>query len=272
MFKSLSSAVTVWISSFLRDRVQRTMVDGNLSRPIKTNTGTPQGSVLSPLLFSIYTDRITSELSNVTIIKYADDTCIIGCISNQQDLDSYFNEIDRISKQCSDYDLLLNASKTQEILFSTQRTKPHTPPIVLNGESITMRKGCGPDSISPRLLKTAAHTLAEPVHTLFNNSISQGIFPHQWKLSNIKPIPKIKTACAVKDFRPIALTSVLSKCLERLQVKHYLPLVTDPHQFAYRPGRSTDDALLLTLDLISEHLDCNSKNSFKEHVLALTDV
>ena len=86
-------------SSFLSDRVQRTMVDGNLSRPIKTNTGTPQGSVLSPLLFSIYTDRITSELSNVTIIKYADDTCIIGCISNQQDLDSYFNEIDRISKQ-----------------------------------------------------------------------------------------------------------------------------------------------------------------------------
>ena len=114
------------------------MVDGKLSRPIKTNTGTPQGSVLSPLLFSIYTDQITSELSNVTIIKYAGDTCIIGCISNQQDLDSYFNEIDRISKQCSDYDLLLNASKTQEILFSTQRTKPHTPPIVLNGESITM--------------------------------------------------------------------------------------------------------------------------------------
>ena len=41
----LDSAVTEWISSFLSDRVQRTIVDGNLSRPIKTNTGTPQGSV-----------------------------------------------------------------------------------------------------------------------------------------------------------------------------------------------------------------------------------
>ena len=134
----LDSAVTEWICSFLSDRVQRTMVDGTLSHPITTNTGTPQGSVLSPLLFSIYTDRITSTLSNVTVIKYADDTCIIGCISNKQDLDSYFNEIDRISRQCVDLDLLLNASKTQEILFSTQRTKPDSPPIVLNGQGITM--------------------------------------------------------------------------------------------------------------------------------------
>ena len=43
-----------------------------------------------------------------------------------EDLESYISEIDRISKRCSDLDLLLNASKTQETMFSTQRDKPDT--------------------------------------------------------------------------------------------------------------------------------------------------
>mgnify|MGYP001801116996 FL=1 len=77
-------------------------------------------------------------MSNVAVIKYADDICIIGCISNKQDLDSYFSERDRISRQCFILDLLLNASKTQEILFYIQRTKPNSPPIALNGQGITM--------------------------------------------------------------------------------------------------------------------------------------
>ena len=118
--------------------MQRTIVDGKTSNPIITNTGTPQGCCLSPLLFSIYTNRITSNLSNVTVIKYADDTCIIGCIANQSDLCTYFEEINRIAKQCNDLNLLLNPTKTQEMLFSTQYVKPCTPDLVLNGTTIVL--------------------------------------------------------------------------------------------------------------------------------------
>ena len=134
----LDSNVTEWIYSFLTKRTQRTIADGITSKPIMTSTGTPQGCCLSPLLFSIYTNRITSNLSNVTVIKYADDTCIIGCIGNQSDLCSYFDEINRISKQCSDLNLLLNPTKTQEMMFSTQLVKPDTPALNLNGTDITL--------------------------------------------------------------------------------------------------------------------------------------
>ena len=76
--KHLDSNVINWIASFLTGRTQRTVVNNIMSKPITTYTGTPQGSVLSPLLFSIYTNRLVSECSNVTIVKYADDTCIMG--------------------------------------------------------------------------------------------------------------------------------------------------------------------------------------------------
>ena len=105
---------STWIHGFLTDWVQRTIVDDNISKPISfsTSTGTPQGCCLSPLLFPIYTNQTTSSLSNITVIKYADDTWIIHCIGNQSELHSYFNEINKSSEQCNALNLLLNLSKT----------------------------------------------------------------------------------------------------------------------------------------------------------------
>ena len=58
--------------------------------------------------------------------------------------------------------------------------------------------------------------------------------------------------------RPVALTSIVMKCLERLvacilrlDVQDYL----DPFQFAYRQGRGTDDAVNTVVHLILKHLD-----------------
>jgi len=93
--------------------------------------------VLSPLLFSVYTDGIRSQTSNVTILKYADHTCVIGCISDESDLSNYFSQVNRISSQCNSLDPLLNLSKTQEMLFSTKRIKPDTPAMILNNVSIS---------------------------------------------------------------------------------------------------------------------------------------
>jgi hypothetical protein len=134
----LDSRVTNWVSSFLTGRKQRTVVNNILSTSVTTNTGTPQGSVLSPLLFSAYTNRIRSEQSNITILKYADDTCVIGCISDDNNLSTYFNEIKRVSNQCEELDLLLNPTKTQEMLFSTKRDKPQSPALDLNGVKIDL--------------------------------------------------------------------------------------------------------------------------------------
>ena len=121
-------------------------------------------------------------------------------------------------------------------------------------KSINTRKGCGPDGVQPRLLKEAAHVLVRPIQTLFNNNMAQGKLPDLRKLSNIKPIPKCKPANNPKDYRPIALTSVIVKCLERLLVKYFKPLVKDPNQFTYGQHWSTEDTVMLTLDSLTGYL------------------
>ena len=56
----------------------------------------------------------------------------------------------------------------------------------------------------------------------------------------------------------VALTSVAMKCFERLVMAHIntiFPVTREPLQFAYRPNRSTDDAISIALHTTLSHLD-----------------
>ena len=73
----------LWIRQFLCDRPQRVRLNDSLSRDpvlsdeVIVNTGAPQGCVLSPILFSIYTNDISCNNSFLTLIKYADDMALV---------------------------------------------------------------------------------------------------------------------------------------------------------------------------------------------------
>ena len=82
--------------------------------------------------------------------------------------------------------------------------------------------------------------------------------PSLWKVGEIIPVSKKPIPKVVNDLRPVTLTAILSKSLERIMlpkifepVKPYL----DPLQFAYLPDCCTEDALNLFLHNITQHLD-----------------
>ena len=90
------------------------------------------------------------------------------------------------------------------------------------------------------------------------NSQGECKIPHCFKKSTIIPVPKKSTASCLNDYRPIALTSVVMKTLERL-VLQFLKSIIDPlldqFQFAYRNNRSGDDAVTLGLFYVFQYLD-----------------
>ena len=125
-------------------------------------------------------------------------------------------------------------------------------------QRLNSRKAAGPDNISPCILKLCADQLSSVFTDIFNVSLSQCKIPHCFKKSTIIPVPKKSTASCLNDYRPVALTSVVIKTLERLVVQ-FLKSIIDPlldqFQFAYRNNRSVDDAVGIGLLHVLKHLD-----------------
>ncbi len=65
---------------FLTNRKQQFSVNGTLSESRTLSTGAPQGCVSSPILFTLYTDECRRCYSNNYIIKFSDDTAILGLL------------------------------------------------------------------------------------------------------------------------------------------------------------------------------------------------
>ncbi|KAK3547939.1 hypothetical protein QTP70_001328, partial [Hemibagrus guttatus] len=83
------------------DRPQAVLVGKHVSPSLTLNTGAPQGCVISPLLYSLYTYDCVATSSSTNIIKFADDTAVVS-----------LEEIKNLETWCQDNNLLLNISKT----------------------------------------------------------------------------------------------------------------------------------------------------------------
>ena len=119
-----------WITDFLTDRKQRMRLGKLVSEPRTISTGAPQGCVLSPLLFSLYTDNCTSSHPSVKLLKFADDTTLIGLISNGDEA-AYREEVDSLASWCIQNFLELNALKTVEMVADFRRSPAQTTPLTM---------------------------------------------------------------------------------------------------------------------------------------------
>jgi hypothetical protein len=89
-------------------------------------------------------------------------------------------------------------------------------------KSIKTDKSPGPDHFHPRVLHELADQPAVPITLLFHKSIDAGEVPLQWRIATVSPIFKKGDRADPANYRPVSLTSVLCKILERIISKAIL--------------------------------------------------
>ena len=120
-------------------------------------------------------------------------------------------------------------------------------------------KAPGPDGITSWMLRDLAPILAAPITSLFNASIRDGYVPSAWKSSLVFPLLKKSPPKSIEsDLRPVSLTSLLAKELERFVVS-WIKQVTDDKigdlQFGNAKGVSTTHMLVKILDAWQKAVD-----------------
>ena len=131
-------------------------------------------------------------------------------------------------------------------------------------KEIKISKSSAIEGLSTRLLKDAFEVLSFELTYLYNSCLQFGIFPKDWGLSKITPIPKTSHhSTDPNDWRPISQICLPSKLLEKIihqQLYHYLDVnnILSPHQYGFRKGLCTSIAIFDVLKNL--HENWNEKN------------
>ena len=156
------------IKSFLDNRNEKVVLNGEISDEIPVSSGVPQGSVLGPILFLAYTNDLPDNLKS-KVRLFADDTGIYFVISKPSDFQTLQNDLALLEQWEKKWDMEFNPSKCQVIHITKSKT-PIKNNYFLHGiqlESVPSAKYLGIDvsedlSWSPhinRICKKANQTL-----------------------------------------------------------------------------------------------------------------
>lgn len=174
-------------------------------------------------------------LKNIAAVNSVFTSCkpiqVVGSsfTSLPNDLNAFFTRFEKdnstqlksIISSLSPDDSVLTIN-TAEVVKALRRTKMNTAP--------------GPDKICGRTLRHCAEQLGGVFQHLFQSLLISCTVPTMWKHSTVIPIPKKGPAKVLNDLRPVALTSLVMKAMERI-IKDHITKVTDlmidPLQFAY---------------------------------------
>ena len=123
------------IKSFLGDRKQRTVLNGQCSNWGDILAGVPQGSILGPLFFLVYINDLTADLKcNVKL--FADDTSLFTIARETNEAAEHMNhDLQLITQWANDWRMSFNPDPQKqavELLFSKKRNEIDHPVILFN--------------------------------------------------------------------------------------------------------------------------------------------
>lgn len=147
-YYGFSNTAVSFFNNYLSARRQRVVLNNESSHFIEMSRGVPQGSILGPLLFSIYTADFNEYLKYCQTHQYADDTQVYYSFNLQNLLSAVTkinDDLQIISEVSSAHSLILNEAKTELLVFGSKRVSVMNDPefkIKLNGNTLVPGDCC----------------------------------------------------------------------------------------------------------------------------------
>ena len=121
-------------------------------------------------------------------------------------------------------------------------------------------KSPGVDGIPPKLLLEIVEQISIPLATVFNLALEEGVVPLEWKEANIIPLFKKGSRSKSENYRPVSLTSVICKLLQRLIKGHLVDFLVknkliNPSQHEFLKARSCLTNMLCFLEDVTKWVD-----------------
>ncbi|BHF68838.1 hypothetical protein SprV_0301187900 [Sparganum proliferum] len=136
---------------------------------------------------------------------------------------------------------------TLEAVFFTEE--------IVRNELLNLKESTspGPDAIPAKLLKELAPEMSKPLAFIFQTSFLTGCLPSDWKSATITPLFKGGSRASANNYRPVSLTSICCKIMEKIIKKALMEFLEQHHllsdaQYGFRSGRSCLTNLLFTLE------------------------
>ena len=162
-------------------------------------------------------------------------------------LNSYFANISKrvcVPGQSRPFHTNLNSKANTVFAFSP----PEQYEIMMHAENIDIYSSSGIDGINASICKCLIMEIPHKFRLLYANSMFIGYFPFKWTLSRVKLLPKTGDLGQPGNWRPISMTNIFSKVLEKLvhsQLLKYLlenDLLSND-QYGFLPGKLTHEAI-----------------------------
>lgn len=121
-----------WFESYLRDRRFKVSIEEVFSREVLFNFSVPQGSIIGPRLFCVYSSTLETVISNdITMSAFADDHTLYKGYNpkDQTETDLVMRKLETtlqdVQTWMSENRLKMNASKSEFVIFSSKRLSKH---------------------------------------------------------------------------------------------------------------------------------------------------
>ena len=237
-YKSLRNQVT---SATRSDRIA---FERNISKEIKNNNK----------LFWRYVNNQRTSKTSIPDLKRKDGTLTSDDQEKAELLNQQFTSVftDEDTENIPPFDPIPTNTKLDKVDVKISDVKK-----LLKG--LRTQKSPGPDDVHPYLLKHLADSLAVPLTIIYNITIQTGKVPSIWKQGVVSALFKKGMKCLPSNYRPITLTSIVCKVLEKIIVKliqkHLKSnLLEDLHQHGFTVNKSTITNLIEALNIWTEAL------------------